>query len=185
MGRVVLETSARWANRVDSLLAVTDDLSFALRLADAADAVTADRFGALDLHVDTKPDLTPVSDADRAAEAIAEELSKLGLKIFASKEHANNHTSNKRYSSFKKNGIDAVIIIKEIIASDGRPESASLLVINTVNGKQILKLTWQNGWGGPPGSPSDRIMRSNSFEAAKDIAHKIYYKIRDLEKNNA
>jgi len=68
VGRVVLETSARWANRVDSLLAVTDDLSFALRLADAADAVTADRFGALDLHVDTKPDLTPVSDADRAAE---------------------------------------------------------------------------------------------------------------------
>jgi histidinol-phosphatase len=54
--------------RVDSLLTVTDDLAFALRLADAADAVTMERFGALDLRVDTKPDLTPVSDADRAAE---------------------------------------------------------------------------------------------------------------------
>jgi len=66
--RVALRTPAAWSNRVDSLLAVNDDLAFALRLADAADAVTMQRFGALDLRVDTKPDLTPVSDADRAAE---------------------------------------------------------------------------------------------------------------------
>src|SRR6201993_3732572 len=45
-----------------------DDLAVALALADQADAVTLDRFGALDLQVDTKPDLTPVSDADRAVE---------------------------------------------------------------------------------------------------------------------
>ena len=37
-------------------------------MADAADALTLDRFGALDLRVDTKPDLTPVTDADRVAE---------------------------------------------------------------------------------------------------------------------
>jgi histidinol-phosphatase len=46
-----------------------DDLTLALLLADRADAITRDRFGALDLHVDTKPDLTPVTDADRAVEA--------------------------------------------------------------------------------------------------------------------
>ena len=45
------------------------DLRLALALADRADAVTRARFGALDLHVDTKPDLTPVTDADRAVEA--------------------------------------------------------------------------------------------------------------------
>ena len=44
------------------------DLDFAHALADAADAITLGRFRALDLHVDTKPDLTPVSEADRAAE---------------------------------------------------------------------------------------------------------------------
>lgn len=44
------------------------DLSLALRIADAADAITRDRFGALDLRVDDKPDLTPVSDADLAVE---------------------------------------------------------------------------------------------------------------------
>ncbi|WAC90332.1 histidinol-phosphatase [Mycobacterium sp. Aquia_213] len=45
-----------------------DDLALAMTLADRADILTRDRFGALDLRVDTKPDLTPVTDADRAVE---------------------------------------------------------------------------------------------------------------------
>jgi len=45
-----------------------DDLRFAHVLADNADDITSRRFRALDLRVDTKPDLTPVSDADRTAE---------------------------------------------------------------------------------------------------------------------
>jgi len=45
-----------------------DDLRFAHVLADAADDITTKRFRALDLRVETKPDLTPVSDADRATE---------------------------------------------------------------------------------------------------------------------
>jgi histidinol-phosphatase len=51
-----------------------DDLRFAHALADAADAVTTARFRALDLRVDTKPDLTPVSEADRRAEEVIREL---------------------------------------------------------------------------------------------------------------
>lgn len=47
----------------------TDDLRLAHLLADDADAVSTRRFQALDLRVDTKPDLTPVTDADRAVEA--------------------------------------------------------------------------------------------------------------------
>ena len=44
------------------------DLAFAFRLADAADAITSARFRASDLRVETKPDLSPVSETDRAAE---------------------------------------------------------------------------------------------------------------------
>jgi histidinol-phosphatase len=44
------------------------DLALALALADAADALTTDRFLAEDLVVQAKPDLTPVTDADRAVE---------------------------------------------------------------------------------------------------------------------
>ena len=45
-----------------------DDLALALHLADIADAISLPRFGAVDLQVRTKPDLTPVSDADMAVE---------------------------------------------------------------------------------------------------------------------
>ncbi|MER6330116.1 histidinol-phosphatase [Streptomyces sp. NPDC001034] len=47
-----------------------DDLRLAHALADAADAATMDRFKALDLKVETKPDMTPVSEADKAAEEL-------------------------------------------------------------------------------------------------------------------
>lgn len=72
----------------------TDDLRLAHVLADAADDVTTRRFRALDLRVDTKPDLTPVTDADRSVEesirgtlkrarprdaVIGEEFGKTGL----------------------------------------------------------------------------------------------------------
>jgi len=45
-----------------------DDLRFAHVLADAADDITMRRFRALDLTVQAKPDLTPVTDADLATE---------------------------------------------------------------------------------------------------------------------
>ncbi len=51
-----------------------DDLALALRLADAADAISLPRFGAADLRVDAKPDLTPVSDADLAVEAAIRDM---------------------------------------------------------------------------------------------------------------
>ncbi|MGC3993238.1 MAG: inositol monophosphatase family protein [Propionicimonas sp.] len=57
--------------------ALLDDLRLAHVLADQADALTMARFKASDLRVDSKPDLTPVSDADTAVEdAIRSMLSR-------------------------------------------------------------------------------------------------------------
>lgn len=53
---------------------VAEDLDLALSLADRADAITTARFGALDLRVQQKPDLTPVTDADEAVEAALREV---------------------------------------------------------------------------------------------------------------
>jgi len=62
----------------DLLVAPADDLSLALHLADIADDISTARFRATDLRVETKPDLTPVSDADRAVEtAIRAKLAEL------------------------------------------------------------------------------------------------------------
>ena len=47
---------------------LAEDLALALELADLADAVSLARFRAVDLEVQTKPDRTPVTEADLAVE---------------------------------------------------------------------------------------------------------------------
>ncbi len=56
-------------------------LQLALELADVADGITMERFRAHDLEVTTKPDLTPVSEADQAVERAIRE------RITASTDH--------------------------------------------------------------------------------------------------
>jgi histidinol-phosphatase len=52
---------------------VTDDLALALELAELADELTLARYRAADLAVETKPDLTPVTEADKAVERVVRE----------------------------------------------------------------------------------------------------------------
>lgn len=57
------------------MAALSDDLALALELAELADSITLARFRAEDLAVETKPDLTPVTEADTAVErAVRERL---------------------------------------------------------------------------------------------------------------
>ena len=54
------------------------DLALALKLADLADTITMEKFLSLDLQVETKPDNSPVTEADRAVEQlIRQELSQV------------------------------------------------------------------------------------------------------------
>ena len=53
---------------------IDEDLNLALRLADAADAISRERFLAQDLVVEAKPDRTPVTDADKAIERVIIDL---------------------------------------------------------------------------------------------------------------
>lgn len=50
------------------------DLNFALELADAADRITLARYRAQDLRIETKPDNTPVTEADKATEEMLREM---------------------------------------------------------------------------------------------------------------
>lgn len=47
---------------------LAQDLLLAHHLADVADLISKDRYQSLDLVIETKPDLTPVTDADKAVE---------------------------------------------------------------------------------------------------------------------
>ncbi len=52
---------------------MADDLALALELADLADSMTLARYRAADLVVETKPDMTPVSEADTEVERLLRE----------------------------------------------------------------------------------------------------------------
>ncbi|MFL6130430.1 MAG: histidinol-phosphatase [Mycobacteriales bacterium] len=67
-------TESRGFPRPDGCPVPDDDLSLALALADVADELTMARFLTQDLVVETKPDATPVTDADRAVERALREL---------------------------------------------------------------------------------------------------------------
>jgi len=54
------------------------DLVLALELADAADAISLPRFRALDLNIETKLDMSPVTDADKSVEQAL--ITQLDLK---------------------------------------------------------------------------------------------------------
>lgn len=76
-----------------------DDLALAHALADIADAITLDRYQSQDLVVVTKPDNTPVTDADRAVEtaireALAHHRKSDGL---VGEEFGSDKGSNGRY----------------------------------------------------------------------------------------
>src|SRR5438093_1773185 len=66
--RLWLCTASRRSPANARLGRVNPDLDFAMELADLADAISLHKFRATDLHVETKPDLTPVTEADRAVE---------------------------------------------------------------------------------------------------------------------
>jgi histidinol-phosphatase len=77
-----------------------NDLAFALELADLADSLTLPRFGAADLRVDTKPDLTPVTDADRSVErALRERIAqeRPGEDVVGEEEGGGAHAGEARW----------------------------------------------------------------------------------------
>jgi len=59
---------ARRSGRFVKLMAMLSDLDLAQALADLADELALARFGAADLRVETKPDLSPVTETDKAIE---------------------------------------------------------------------------------------------------------------------
>jgi len=67
------------------------DLDLALRLADIADSIALPRFRAQDLQIETKPDASPVTDADRSVEA--------ALKALLSEERPNDALIGEEYGS--------------------------------------------------------------------------------------
>jgi len=128
----------------------TDDLRLAHLLADDADSLSTSRFKALDLHVMTKPDLTPVSDADEAVEeSIRRTLSRARTRdAVTGEEQGTSGSSARRWI------IDPIDGTKNFVR--GVPVWATLIglavdnevVMSVVSAPQLGRRWWATKDGG-------------------------------------
>ncbi|MDN5894792.1 MAG: histidinol-phosphatase [Nocardioides sp.] len=128
----------------------TDDLRLAHVLADDADSITTGRFKALDLHVMSKPDLTPVTDADEAVEeGIRRTLSRVRSRdAVVGEEQGTSGHSQRRWV------IDPIDGTKNFVR--GVPVWATLIalivddevVLGVVSAPQLQRRWWASKGGG-------------------------------------
>jgi len=126
----------------------SDALALALGLADIADDITMARFRARDLHVDTKPDLTPVTEADRAVErALRDRLADHPDHAVLGEEYDDHVPADAEFHwvidpiDGTKNYVRGVPVWATLIGLEHRGE----LVLGVVSAP-ALSMRW---WGGP------------------------------------
>ena len=156
-----------------------DDLALAHRLADAAEAVTMSRFLALDLHVETKPDLTPVSDADRDAElavrALVGELAP-GDGLLGEEFDELASSNGRRWVvdpvDGTKNYVRGVPVWATLVALQERRDTGDEVVVGVVSAPALGRRWWATRGGGAfavaPGSPTPRRLAVSSVSSLAD-----------------
>ncbi len=128
----------------------TDDLRLAHVLADDADSLTTTRFKALDLHVMSKPDLTPVTDADEGVEeAIRRTLSRVRSRdAVLGEEHGSTGHSQRRWVvdpiDGTKNFVRGVPVWATLIALVVEDE----VVLSVVSAPQLQRRWWASTGNG-------------------------------------
>lgn len=150
-----------------------DDLNLALAMAQQADSLTMPRFGALDLRVTTKDDLTPVTDADHDAEValrktlaahrpddtvLGEELG--GTPIFAGRQWVIDPIDG------TKNFVRRVPVWATLIAllEDGVP------VVGVVSAPALQRRWWAAAGQGAFAATGDEPPRRLSVSTVADLA---------------
>jgi histidinol-phosphatase len=152
--------------------AADSDLAVAIELAELADAITTERFRAADLEVHTKPDLSPVTDADRAVErAIRDRLAdRRPADAFIGEEYGVSGSGPRQWV------VDPIDATKNFIR--GVPVWASLIallvdripVVGVVSAPAMAQRWWaardQGAFGSSLGGPPRRLRVSQVSELA-------------------
>jgi histidinol-phosphatase len=154
------------------------DLDLALALADRADALTMARFLAQDLVVETKPDLTPVSDADREAERVLRAAlatarpddAVLGEEFGADAEASNGRRWILDPIDGTKNYVRGVPVWATLIALtvDGVPELG--VVSAPALGRRWWALRGEGAWTAFAGSTDARRLSVSGVSALADAS---------------
>ena len=149
------------------------DLELALRLADAADAISFERFRAQDLVIETKPDSSPVTDADRAVE--------LAIKKILAEERPNDALIGEEFGNSGSGNRTWIIDPIDGTANfmRGVPVWASLIAL-AVDGKPVVSVVsapaLARRWWAAPGSGAhtrdvDGSVREIRVSGVSDLAH--------------
>ena len=151
---------------------VPEDLELALELAGRADAITAARFGALDLRVDHKPDLTPVTDADEAVEAALRDVlarQRPGDAILGEEQGGTATLSGRQWVidpiDGTKNFVRGVPVWASLIAllDDGVP------IVGVVSAPALHRRWWAGRGIGAHAAVGDGPARRLSVSAVPDL----------------
>lgn len=149
------------------------DLKFALELADEADRITLSRYRAQDLFVETKPDNTPVTEADKATENMLRE------KISAAFPHdgiLGEEFGFENSSSSRVWVLDPIDGTKNYLR--GVPVWATLIslviddepVVGVVSSPALGRRWWAEAGGGAFTKDVDGTVRSISVSGVKNLA---------------
>jgi histidinol-phosphatase len=152
---------------------MNSDLELALEMAAVADQLAMSRYRALDLSIETKPDFTPVTEADRAVETKLREL--LGRNRPADgvigEEFPNTNESASRTwiidpIDATKNYVRGVPVWATLIALavDGKPE------VGVVSAPAMGRRWWASPQDGAFTQDVDGSIRSLNVSAVRDLA---------------
>lgn len=117
------------------------------------------------------------------ADAIGLELLKFGFEVFDTAQVSSlmvrmNLTEMEvlepqNLLRLKGQGIDCMLQVRAVVGYDHRPQSATVKLVSTANGRLMAGATWQNGRGGEQGSMADQDARVDMAAAARQIAEGI------------
>jgi histidinol-phosphatase len=159
-----------------------DDLVLALALADAADVITMARFGARDLRVTTKPDLTPVSEADTAVEAALRSIlaaERPGDAILGEEQGGALEQPGRRWVidpiDGTKNYVRGVPVWATLIALvDGPGGADDSIVLGVVSAPALVRRWWARrgagAWTTAPGTVEPRRITVSSVSRIEDAS---------------
>jgi histidinol-phosphatase len=128
----------------------SEDMRLAHVLADQADSISMERFRAQDLKVDTKPDLTPVTDADRAVE----EQLRITLSRARTRDAVQGEETGSTGHSQRRWVVDPIDGTKNFVR--GVPVWATLIalvvddrvVLSVVSAPQLQRRWWASSGNG-------------------------------------
>jgi histidinol-phosphatase len=152
------------------------DLELALTMADAADALTMRHFRSSDLLVTTKPDLTPVTEADHAAERLLRDVlrERRPHDAVLGEEFGTTGDGDRRWVldpiDGTKNYVRGVPVWATLIALLDGPD----VVLGVVSAPALARRWWAarhaGSWSTAPGQAAPRRLRVSQVPVLADAS---------------